>query len=1100
MRAPKGRGAGAGAARARRGREGEGPSSQGRARGGAPSDARAGGVGAPVDAPEAGCAEESVVLAAPTNDVGAARPAPAMQSTAGDGVALGLPAPRAPPRGKPAPKSATGVLGQRAGGGEGGEGEDAVGGSSGRSTCVARAVEDEMPRAVSQTLAGRKRWCAAELRLDAIAKKRKALAGVTEEGDLEHSNRRAAMVAESRNRKPVSYFPTVAAERAAGMVAPWFHATKLEQRVFEIARQMDRYAVASLNSYKTYVKKYMIWAFRDWRDEPRGERVHPYTLSSAQVTRFVREVGMVGGKPASGGAGADANKADDNAEVSARCRARYWDISFDLSGINSARNALNFLRDMFALVEDEMRETWKAKAATREHLRDARYALIHVGDRAHWTVYKMNIWKERTQALTKVHRSLAANGGKAKGQFSKMTQVMDSISTKEITILSDWLCDARHESPDVFAHMSVMTSFVLMIEGFMARPQDLRTMRYASVGVLDTSEMTHTPFSRLQSPVYIDLAMHKGSQETAKSITRWAVRHADVQRCPIYALMSMLALNFSFLGVPPPDIAARDKAHKRAKEYSKSVDKTALLKSADHDMISWHARHIFCAQHCTKDVELATERKAALQNVTTPRKKSKTTPFKWSDEEELIDKMLGKMLNKIRTDAYVESGGIGPAVYNHLLHRRGAAANRAVLHGASFSNVDALGGWSSDKVVTNHYVVVPPPSALIAAAGCDASRGMYYLEYGRDTLNVPLALQQKLFPWLESFKAQIEVYKQTKWPGNLEDEKATQFVGFLQFTRVALWQDWAVIAAFDEQKNLEASANWSFWQTVFFRDAGEDWVRLREEARALTCDASLRIPKHVQSFMDGGVGDALAQVALNAVSALQTLKCEVSQLREAHAAQQASMLAFKETLKADIVDEVRRAIAECPAVGALQEPRAGAPSASVRSGVTAHVDHRQDFEKLRAKSTPTAMGQDIELAVQAWEDLVFWSASTPMEPDLKQDVTKHFQGQLYHALWYRTIRRWVQDRSGDQQKADKKSTKRMKDAFENLYRASRRKWGEPGMMEAYDLFKKDIKRSRAEVGSREAHALRVVDGKVARRWMDLFDEITETPAENVQQM
>ena len=55
------------------------------------------------------------------------------------------------------------------------------------------------------------------------------------------------------------------------------------------------------------------------------------------------------------------------------------------------------------------------------------------------------------------------------------------------------------------------------------------------------------------------------------------------------------------------------------------------------------------------------------------------------------------------------------------------------------------------------------------------------------------------------------------------------------------------------------------------------------------------------------------------------------------------------------------------------------------------------------------------------------------------------------------------------------------------------------MMEAYELFKKDIKRSRAEVGSREAHALRVVDGKVTRRWMDLFDEITETP-ENAQQM
>ena len=1098
MRARKGRrGAGAGAARARGGREGEGPSSQGRARGGAPSDARAGGGGAPVDAPEAGCAEESVVLAAPTSDVGAARPAPAMQSTAGDGVALVLSGRPIAQSGTPTPRSATGVLGQRAGGGEGGEG-DGVGGSSGRGTCAARAVEDEMPRAASKTLTGRKRWCAAELRLDTIAKKRKALAGVTEEDDIEHSNRRAAMVAESRNRKPVSFFPTVAEEFAAGMVEPWFHATKLEQRVFEIAQRTDRYSPVSLNSYKTYVKKYCIWAFRSWRDEPRGERVHPYMLSAAQVTRFVREVGMVGGKEASGGADADAN----NADVSARLRERYWDISFDLSGINSARVALTFLRDMFALVEDEMRETWKANDATREHLRDARYALIHVDDRAHWTVFKMKIWGEKSQALTKVHRSLAANGGKAKGQFSKMTQVMESISTKEVSTLSDWLCDARHESPDLFAHMLVVTSHVLMIEGFMARPQDLRTMRYASVGVLDTSEMTHTPFSRLQSPVYIDLAMHKGSQDTAKSITRWAVRHADVQRCPIYALMSMMALNFSFLGVPPPDVAARDKAHTRAKAYSKSVDKTALLNSDDHDLISWHARHIFCAQHCTKDVELRIEQKAALQNVDQNdlgRKKSKTTTVKWSDEVELIDSTLGKMLNKIRTDSYVESGGTGTAVYNHLLHRRGSAANRAVLHGASFSNVDVLGGWSSDKVMTSHYIVVPPPSALIAAAGCDATRGMYYLEYGRDTLNVPLALQEKLFPWLEEFRAQIEIYKQTKWPGNLEDEKATQLLGFLKFTRVALWQDWAVMAALDEQKNLEASAKWSFWQTVFFRDAGEDWVRLREEARALTSDASLRIPKHVQSFMDGGVGDAMAQVALNAVSALQTLKCEVSQLREAHAAQQASMAAFKEALTTDIVDEVRRVIAECPAVGAPQEPCAGAPSASVRSGVSAHVDQRQEFEKLRAKSTPTAMGQDIENAVQAWEDLMSWSANTPMEPDLKTDVQKHFQGQIYHALWYRTIRRWVQDRSGDQQKPDKKSTKRMKDAFENLYRASRGKWGTTGMMEAYELFKKDIKRSRAEVGSREAHALRVVDGKVTRRWMDLFDEITETP-ENAQQM
>ena len=56
------------------------------------------------------------------------------------------------------------------------------------------------------------------------------------------------------------------------------------------------------------------------------------------------------------------------------------------------------------------------------------------------------------------------------------------------------------------------------------------------------------------------------------------------------------------------------------------------------------------------------------------------------------------------------------------------------------------------------------------------------------------------------------------------------------------------MAAYDEQKNLEASANWSFWQTAFFRDAGEDWVRLREEARAKLTGILMHVTKKVTTI------------------------------------------------------------------------------------------------------------------------------------------------------------------------------------------------------------------------------------------------------------
>jgi len=858
-------------------------------------------------------------------------------------------------------------------------------------------------------------------------------------------------------------------ERAKGLFFTWpnFHASQILDEASSWAA--TRLSESSIRSYRSYWKKLLLWQFRDYLKEP-NDRLHPYLFCSTQIKRFVSECF------------APHQRALDECER----HDLNSDLRFGTGGLKSARTALvawfEFARSrdsaQIALASSRLTEATSTgdKVASANALNaqsNVLYMLTLPAERNSLDVHKLGIWNNTKREGTLYSRSIAS-GGKVSGQFGRPAEILGSVNTTENDTIASYLAQARTRDATGFTALQTVSAYIALAEGFFARPGDVDELKLANVGVVSSVDM---PASLVAPPmVWVMFDAHKGSIDTAKPAFKWAIRHRDVRRCPVFHLMESIAVNFHFLGVPLVNIVERDTSHERARKYSKSVDADVLLSRAPVKMISWHGRHVFFQgrsgvaatwtdEHpfdavVGEDLELRRAKKLRKASA----KKSTAREREIDDFMKGNNSTIAKSLCSIRKEEYVLTQGESRVVNTHLMHRRGAAANRALRHGANHDGVEKLGGWDRPDVMAAHYIMYPEHSALVAAAGCDGNRLLYYLDYCRDDLVVPASLQKRLFPWIEQVEEQVKHFQAEGWPDALQDAKIENMIEFLRHARVALWQDWALLRALDERdfpKNFEPSEDWSFWTSGFFQEAREEWTSLCEVAKSRVAK-QLRVPEHIQVLEAGGSLDTLQRLAYQTAERIRTVATDVERGTNATNATNAKCDAITCAMEAmqKRMDDLTRCVLANSAggnVGVMATVTASPAATATVTASPAPPPTIDDLKDLGAKSVTSVMEANLAEAVDAW----FQFEQLGAHAGLDVPARKHVNDRKYqHALWYRALSRWAEDMTH----GAAGSTHRKTLAYADLLVKAKTNGPADGIRGIYNDFVNDLKHARSVTG------------------------------------
>ena len=767
-----------------------------------------------------------------------------------------------------------------------------------------------------------------------------------------------------RVSRELAKLPSTAEEWERG-VDDVYAAELLLKRVERYATSTKGLSERSRVTYRTYWIKFLRWAYDDWLKMSNG-RSHPYVCSCAQVQRYVER-----SLNSTNSAGTDGTNA----------------CEFSITQLRNVKSAMIVLFRAFVAYEEELIQAGAVDDA------DKAAHLTLPPERNTLDLGKQRFWKQKKTEEIRFKTSVAA-GSKATTQFDRSHDIMNNLSSRELDVLADWTADSRRSCLQSFMALCTLSLFILLAEMFFARPAEIQHLKLANVGNVCVDAGDYPAIARHHHLVYLAIEKHKGSAETGKSELRWAVRHSDVRKCAVHALMQALFLNFHVVGLAAPDLGARDTSHERARKYPKSVTPDYVLHKRPVPMIQWHGRHVFFTGRQSIKTD-ASEYKAL------PRSSALRCPFddmSVGEQDSIVD-----LLREIRHFECVSSDDV--TRYMKALHRRGWGVNRALLNGATQDGLEQLGGWAGPHVCTTHYTVLPPMDAVIAVAGCNARASRsYYLEYERDTLPVCDELQKQLFPFVETLEEETRQFEKDGWPAHLVDEKVEGFLKFLRYCRTTLWQDWAMEWALDERRAraarapLDAESTWSFFDSAFFRACGEPWKRLREDAYNRVVNADARIPKHVQSIM---TGDApMQEVLLDVRESLQRVQSDLREQRAAHGdVRELKSMIAELTSKVDVLTRGPHGVA-CLSTPARAEP---VPAAS-RDAASA-VLTLEEAQKLGGPSTPCELGKDLVRAINAWNTLLERATGAKFDAKTSSYLTSR---RNQHALFYRALHAWSQ--------------------------------------------------------------------------------------------
>jgi len=743
--------------------------------------------------------------------------------------------------------------------------------------------------------------------------------------------------------------------------------------------------------YSTYLRKYLVWCYRDWISTPAG-RPHPYQCGSVRFTRFVQECFCRNSHP-------DDDEMGYDAEVS-----KYADIQFGVGGLKPCCNALTLLWKAVRHYDELLHKEWSAPADALDLPADARaaqakladpddaYAFSARKDRDSLTVYKLGCWTCEKQKSTALERSLAS-GGRPRGGFSNTAAVLAPIENDENNDFTFWLADSQRDNPSSYLTVHSVVGCARAVEHFLARPSDVLELKYAVMSLMRVERVQNAVVP--VPHVVLTIHRHKGSTATAKSELKIAIRHSDVTQCGISALFEMMWANFTLAGFKPPDLSERDDSHVRANLYPSAVDADAMLQATPRKMIKWHGRHVISRDRMTSaDIEA--------------NEKNDYVPV----ELNFINSLLHKIREAVYVEKFTQSDNPPSSTYEHAMHRRSSSGNKMLIRGCSVQCIEHLAGWVDvDTVSRQHYLHVPPPQALIAAAGCNVTSA-YYLEFRRETLPVSNELRRHAFPFIEELREARDMFNREGWPAKLADKKIDGFIEVLEYASVVLWQDWAVTRALEEldeqrqaveERNASEGDGWNFWEQDFFVDAGEDWQALCDEARKRVSNPDAKIPEHVQDTHPAQVL-AVAKQTLDMQKVcsedVRRVDDNVKDLRELIDAKFATLAS---TLQEKISALASRAQ---PASSAWVRATREATQRAEPAQPTEREITVGKLEKMGKGCTREAFKDDVVAALQSWKDL----EETFTLPTLDSDSRKYLQRKCFaFGEWFRVLERFSED-------------------------------------------------------------------------------------------
>jgi hypothetical protein len=138
------------------------------------------------------------------------------------------------------------------------------------------------------------------------------------------------------------------------------------------------------------------------------------------------------------------------------------------------------------------------------------------------------------------------------------------------------------------------------------------------------------------------------------------------------------------------------------------------------------------------------------------------------------------------------AAGITAAKKRHLPRRTGA--QDAETHGSSLAQISQAGCWNQ-SVLVKAYLTHLPREFMRVVAGFSAKAGDYFI--ARAAHEPPLALQERLWPWIEEWEARFEARAcRKRWAqGGLDEDDlaADGFLKLIRRLRTVLLQDLAVL-------------------------------------------------------------------------------------------------------------------------------------------------------------------------------------------------------------------------------------------------------------------------------------------------------------------
>lgn len=138
------------------------------------------------------------------------------------------------------------------------------------------------------------------------------------------------------------------------------------------------------------------------------------------------------------------------------------------------------------------------------------------------------------------------------------------------------------------------------------------------------------------------------------------------------------------------------------------------------------------------------------------------------------------------------AAGITAAKKTHLPRRTGA--QDAETHGSSLAQISQAGRWNQ-SVLVKAYLTHLPREFMRVVAGFSAKAGDYFI--ARAAHEPPLALQKRLWPWIEEWEPRFEARAcRKRWAqGGLDEDDlaADGFLKLMRRLRTVLLQDLAVL-------------------------------------------------------------------------------------------------------------------------------------------------------------------------------------------------------------------------------------------------------------------------------------------------------------------